>query len=89
MLFGSLGNEKGRILYSRIPYAIMWEIRFTMKLNVLVKKKTYQENIVVEKSEEKGSKENWYPMAYPQKKEEKIGELYFYMLFWFPKEMAN
>ena len=23
MLFGSLENEKGRILYSRIPYAIM------------------------------------------------------------------
>lgn len=52
-------------------------------------RKTYQENIVVEKSEEKGSKENWYPMAYPQKKEEKIGVLCFYMLFWFPKEMAN
>lgn len=55
----------------------------------MLNKKTYQENIVVEKSEEKGSKENWYPMAYPQKKEEKIGVLYFYMLFWFPKEMAN
>ena len=44
-------------------------------------RKTYQENIVVEKSEEKGSKENWYTMAYPQKKEENIGVLCFYILF--------
>lgn len=31
-------------------------------------RKTYQKYIVVEKSEEKGSKENWYLMAYPRKK---------------------
>lgn len=35
-------------------------------------RKTYQKYIVVEKSEEKGSNENWYPMAYPQKKKEEI-----------------
>lgn len=61
-------NYVGNSIYNETFF--FWENDLQWNLMYLLRK-TYQKYIVVEKIEEKGSNENWYPMAYPQKKKRK------------------